>query len=169
MWRDPYEAAKKCDCDSGVALWGDPDVAKSPSFGRHGTSFKTRNCSTSGMGDVLEYSGQSPTFNTTQDDLSPLGAQFVNYLHALIPGLRAVEMDLEQVVNQVKNGLITEEQVARFLSQREKVEYNRLVVGIASLRVEIANFSRKMQSKARATEALLQDQAQAICDLPFTL
>ncbi|KAK6743511.1 hypothetical protein RB195_010651 [Necator americanus] len=59
-------------------------------------STKTATPQSSEPPDVLEYSQNSQPF-TQSNRLSPTAAHFISQLHALIPGLRAAEMDLLRV------------------------------------------------------------------------
>ncbi|EYC37823.1 hypothetical protein Y032_0764g2153 [Ancylostoma ceylanicum] len=239
IWRDPNEISKKFERDSGVALWGDPEIAirnwlvgegededletalasrpaspdddeeaKSTDHERgdfvrelpsvfprpavkkivptgwvelpsrdnpcsqRQASTRVVSCPSPGSADIFEFLGQHSEYFTQHNRLSPSVAQFIGHFHALIPRLRAVEMDLKHIVDQVKSGIITEEQIAHYMSQSEKVEYDRLVLGLAGLRVEMANLLRRMQSNTRATDAgndrvALQDPP--IYDFPFSL
>ncbi|EYC37825.1 hypothetical protein Y032_0764g2153 [Ancylostoma ceylanicum] len=135
-------------------------------------STRVVSCPSPGSADIFEFLGQHSEYFTQHNRLSPSVAQFIGHFHALIPRLRAVEMDLKHIVDQVKSGIITEEQIAHYMSQSEKVEYDRLVLGLAGLRVEMANLLRRMQSNTRATDAgndrvALQDPP--IYDFPFSL
>ncbi|KAK6743537.1 hypothetical protein RB195_010670 [Necator americanus] len=134
-------------------------------------STKTATPQSSEPPDVLEYSQNSQPF-TQSNRLSPTAAHFISQLHALIPGLRAAEMDLLRVVNLVKDGTIPEELIARCMSQEQKIELDRLEIRVAAVRVEVANLSKRIQANTRNTDIpneRLTLKEQPIYDLSFPL
>ncbi|CAJ0599060.1 unnamed protein product [Cylicocyclus nassatus] len=132
--------------------WSEARAAANPFAAQQVAATEIPSLLPSDAADVFDFLWpENHTRDFERRKRSPPTVHAINELQALILGLRAVETDLQLLVDQIKNGVSHE--IAWLLSHKGRLEFERIVLGIATMRTDISNFSKQLQS-ARNTDIM---------------
>ncbi|EYC35344.1 hypothetical protein Aduo_019670 [Ancylostoma duodenale] len=123
--------------------WGQPNTAAAPM--PPGPSQPH----TQAVADQLKYAVDKGYLDMSvlqQTNLPPHVLQHMNQMLALIPALECCEAELKMLVDSVRpDGEVDGNSPQRWMNDVQKVEYNRLIIEVTTVKIEVAELSKKIQ------------------------
>ncbi|PIO76958.1 hypothetical protein TELCIR_00950 [Teladorsagia circumcincta] len=123
--------------------WGQPNTAAAPM--PPGPSQPH----TQAVADQLKYAVDKGYLDMSvlqQMNLPPHVLQHMNKMLALIPALECCEAELKMLVDSVRpDGEVDGNSPQRWMNDVQKVEYNRLIIEVTTVKIEVAELSKKIQ------------------------
>uniref|UniRef100_A0A0K0D4C8 PCI domain-containing protein n=1 Tax=Angiostrongylus cantonensis TaxID=6313 RepID=A0A0K0D4C8_ANGCA len=123
--------------------WGQPNAATAPL--PPGPSQPH----TQAVADQLKYAVDKGYLDMSvlqQTNLPPHVLQHMNQMLALIPALECCEAELKLLVDSVRpDGEVDGNSPQRWMNDVQKVEYNRLIIEVTTVKIEVAELSKKIQ------------------------
>ncbi|VDM60256.1 unnamed protein product [Angiostrongylus costaricensis] len=104
---------------------------------------------TQAVADQLKYAVDKGYLDMSvlqQTNLPPHVLQHMNQMLALIPALECCEAELKLLVDSVRpDGEVDGNSPQRWMNDVQKVEYNRLIIEVTTVKIEVAELSKKIQ------------------------
>ncbi|KAJ1352739.1 hypothetical protein KIN20_009160 [Parelaphostrongylus tenuis] len=123
--------------------WGQPNAATAPM--PPGPSQPH----TQAVADQLKYAVDKGYLDMSvlqQTNLPPHVLQHMNQMLNLIPALECCEAELKMLVDSVRpDGEVDGNSPQRWMNDVQKVEYNRLIIEVTTVKIEVAELSKKIQ------------------------
>ncbi|WKY14456.1 hypothetical protein Q1695_000194 [Nippostrongylus brasiliensis] len=123
--------------------WGQPNTAAAPM--PPGSSQPH----TQAVADQLKYAVDKGYLDMSvlqQMNLPPQVLQHMNKMLTLIPALECCEAELKMLIDSVRpDGEVDGNSPQRWMNDVQKVEYNRLIIEVTTVKIEVAELSKKIQ------------------------